>query len=163
MSKSIEQLIMTLNKESDVYSELLDLSKQKRQAIKNSEIEKLSELTDYEQGLVVTLFKLEEIREKVVDMVIRERGLSNIENITELAKYLDGDEREKVYRAKDRLIVLVKNVSDENKFNNRVLEDRLEMINLNINLMTELHDNGQYTDRAVNDEVERKSIFDRRV
>ena len=164
MSKSVDQLILTLNKESDIYTEILELSKKKREAIRANQLDELSEVTSYEQGLVVTLFKLEEIREKVVDMVMREQGIEQAENLTEIARYLNREDRERMLNAKDRLVVLVKNVSDENRFNNRVLEERLQMINLNIELMTQMNDDsGKYTDKAMSEDIERRAIFDRRV
>lgn len=164
MSKSVDQLVLTLNKESDIYTEILELSKKKRQVIRANQLDELSEVTSYEQGLVVTLFKLEEIREKVVDMVMREQGIEEAENLTDIARYLNREDRERMLNAKDRLVVLVKNVSEENRFNNRVLEERLQMINLNIELMTQMNDDsGKYTDKAVNEDVERRAIFDRRV
>jgi len=164
MSKSIEQLILTLNKESDIYSEILDLAKKKREAIKANEMETLSEITTYEQGLVVTLFKLEEIREKVVDMVMREFKIPSAENLTEITRSLPSEMRESILSAKDRLVLLVKTVSEENRFNNRYLEERLQLINLNIELMTQIgDDNGKYNKRAINEDNERKPIFDRRV
>ncbi|MBS7525794.1 flagellar protein FlgN [Fusibacter paucivorans] len=164
MSKSIDQLILTLNKESDIYAEVLELSKKKREAIKANALDELSEITTYEQGLVVTLFKLEEIREKVVDMVMRENHIETAENLTELTNSLSYEDRSKVLNAKDRLIVLVKNVTEENRFNNRVLEERLQLINLNIELMTQVgDDSGKYNRKAVSEDQEHKSIFDRRV
>ncbi|MDK2867128.1 MAG: hypothetical protein PWP38_1443 [Clostridiales bacterium] len=164
MSKSIDQLILTLNKESDIYAEVLELSKKKREAIKANALEELSEITTYEQGLVVTLFKLEEIREKVVDMVMRENHIETAENLTEITKSLSYEDRSKVLNAKDRLMVLVKNVTEENRFNNRVLEERLQLINLNIELMTQIgDDSGKYNRKAVSEDQEHKSIFDRRV
>ncbi|MDN5297948.1 MAG: hypothetical protein PWP51_501 [Clostridiales bacterium] len=164
MSKSIDQLILTLNKESDIYAEVLELSKKKREAIKANALDELSEITTYEQGLVVTLFKLEEIREKVVDMVMRENHIETAENLTEITKSLSYEDRSKVLNAKDRLMVLVKNVTEENRFNNRVLEERLQLINLNIELMTQIgDDSGKYNRKAVSEDQEHKSIFDRRV
>jgi hypothetical protein len=164
MSKSIDQLVLTLNKESDIYAEILELSKKKRNAIRANALEELSEVTAYEQGLVVTLFKLEEIREKVVDMVMRENHIESAENLTDLTKSLSYEDRSKVLNAKDRLLVLVKNATEENRFNNRVLEERLQLINLNIELMTQIgDDSGKYNRKAVSEDQERKSIFDRRV
>jgi hypothetical protein len=61
-------------------------------------------------------------------------------------------------------MVLVKNVTEENRFNNRVLEERLQLINLNIELMTQIgDDSGKYNRKAVSEDQEHKSIFDRRV
>lgn len=164
MTKSIEQLVQTLNKESEVYKEVLELSKKKRIAIKEQNINELEKITKDEQALVVTLFKLEEIREKVVDIIMREKQLEFVENVNQLAQLLPPDEKNAVIDAKNRLFVLVKNVSDESKFNSRLIEEKLSLINFNIEMLTQVSDDsGRYNKEAVNDNYERKNIFDARI
>ncbi len=164
MTKSVEQLALTLNKEEEIYREILQLSKKKRAAIKEQRINELETLTSEEQGLVITLFKLEEIREKVVDLVLRENNLEFVDNVTQLMQFLPSDERKLVSDAKDRLLVLVKNVADENRFNAKLLEEKINLVNFNIELLTQISaDSGKYTKDAIDDQVERKNIFDVRV
>jgi hypothetical protein len=164
MTKSVEQLILTLEKESEIYREILEISTKKREAIRGNQIENLEVLAGHEQALVVTLFKLEELREKVVDLILRELKVDHIENVSQLAQFLLPEERQKVLSAKDELIVLVKNTVDENRFNNRMIEDKLELIEFNIGMLTQVSDDsGKYDRKAVNDAYERKNIFDARV
>ncbi len=164
MTKSVEQLILTLEKESEIYREILEISTKKREAIRGNQIENLEALAGHEQALVVTLFKLEELREKVLDLILRELKIDHIDNVTQLAQFLLPEERQKVLSAKDELIVLVKNTVDENRFNNRMIEDKLELIEFNIGMLTQVSDDsGKYDRKAVNDAYERKNIFDARV
>ncbi|MCD4714626.1 MAG: flagellar protein FlgN [Clostridiales bacterium] len=164
MTKSVEQLILTLEKESEIYREILEISTKKREAIRGNQIENLEALAGHEQALVVTLFKLEELREKVLDLILRELKIDHIDNVTQLAQFLLPEERQKVLSAKDELIVLVKNTVDENRFNNRMIEDKLELIQFNIGMLTQMSDDsGKYDKNAVNDAYERKNIFDARV
>lgn len=164
MTKSVEQLILTLQKESEIYREILEISTKKREAIRGNQIENLEALAGHEQALVVTLFKLEELREKVLDLILRELKIDHIENVSQLAQFLLPEERQKVLSAKDELIVLVKNTVDENRFNNRMIEDKLELIEFNIGMLTQMSDDsGKYDKKAVNDAYERKNIFDARV
>lgn len=164
MTKSVEQLALTLNKEEEIYREILQLSKKKRAAIKDQRISELETLASEEQGLVITLFKLEEIREKVVDLVLRENNLEFVENVSQLMQFLPSDERKLVSDAKDRLLVLVKNVADETRFNAKLLEEKINLVNYNIELLTQIStDSGKYTKDAMDDQVERKNIFDVRV
>ncbi len=164
MTKSVEQLVLTLNKEEEIYREILNLSKRKRVAIKEQKMSELEALATEEQGLVITLFKLEEIREKVVDLVLRENNLEFVENVTQLMQFLPTDERKLVSDAKNKLLVLVKNVADENRFNSKLLEEKINLVNFNIDLLTQLSsENAQYTKDAVDDQVQRKNIFDVRV
>lgn len=164
MSRSVDQLVTTLNKERDLYKDIYALSKKKREAIKNSDMEVLESITTEEQGLVVSLFKLEEIREKVIDLIMREEGIELVDNVSQLIDFLTYEDGMKLRQAKDELLVNIKNVNDETKFNHRLMEERLAMINLNIELMTQLtDDSGKYTKDAANEDEERRSIFDRRV
>lgn len=164
MTKSVEQLVQTLDKEAEIYRELLDLSSQKREAIKNHNIDQLETMVNLEQGLVVSLFKLEELREKVVDKIMREEKIEFVENVTQLAQLLNTDDRNKVIDSKNKLLVLVKNVSDESRFNNKMIEDKLELINFNINLLAQTGaDSGRYDKKAVDEDGERKNLFDARV
>jgi hypothetical protein len=164
MTKSVEQLVQTLDKEAEIYRELLDLSSQKRETIKNQNIDQLEKMVNLEQGLVVSLFKLEELREKVVDKIMREEKIEFVENVTQLAQMLNDEDRNKVIDSKNKLLVLVKNVSDESRFNNKMLEDKLELINFNINLLAQTGaDSGRYDKKAVDEDGERKNLFDARV
>ena len=164
MTISVEQLVQTLDKESEIYSEILEISRLKREAIRTQNIDSLEKLVTEEQGLVVSLFKLEELREKVVDKIMRDEKIEFVENVTELAQMLRPDDRNRVIDSKNRLLVLVKNVSDEARFNNKMLEDRLEIINHNIELLTRSEDeSGRYDKSASNKDGERKNLFDVRV
>jgi len=164
MTKSVEQLVQTLDKETEIYSDLLELAKSKREVIKAQDIDKLEAMVSEEQGLVVTLFKLEEIREKVVDKIMRDEKLDFVENVTQLAQLLKSDERQKILESKSKLMVIIKSVTEETKFNGRLLEDKLELINFNIGLLAQTgEDSGIYGKRAGNEENERKNLFDARV
>lgn len=163
MTRSVEQLILTLDKEAEIYDELLHVSRKKREIIKSQEIDELESLTHLEQGLVVSLFKLEELREKVVDKIMREEKLDFVENVTQLAQMLNSEDRNKIISSKDNLLVRVKTVAEENRFNNKLLEDKLELINFNIGLLAQVsEDNGIYDKKATSDEA-RKNLFDARV
>ena len=163
MTKSTEQLILTLEKESEIYRDILSIAYQKSECIRDQNIEALEKLANEEQGLVIALFKMEEVREKVVDLMMREYNVEFVQNLSELAEFMPLEAKQKVLEAKDKLLVLVKNTSDENRFNQRLLEERLAMIQVNIDLLTQLNSSGAYDKKANNEAFERKNIFDARV
>lgn len=164
MSKWIDQLVETLTKETEIYQDVLKLSIEKREAIKTQDIQKLEKVTAGEQALIVTLFKLEEIREKVTDGLMQEMGVDHIETLDQLTKFMVPSDRDVIQKAKQDLFIVVKNVSDENKFNTKMMEDKLEWIQLNLELLTSVsNDSGKYDKDAVNDTYERRNIFDARV
>ena len=164
MTKGAEQLVQTLEKESEIYREILELSNKKREAIKNQEMEQLERMIHVEQGLVVSLFKLEELREKVVDKIMHDEHIDFVENVTQLAQLMRAEDRTRIMEAKNKLMVLVKNVTDEVRFNSKLLEDRLELINFNINLLAQTGvDGGRYDKKATDEDEQRKNLFDVRV
>ncbi len=164
MSKPILDLIQTLNKETEIYREVLALSLEKREAIKGQNVEALEKITGHEQALVVTLFKLEELREKAMDQIMTGLGVHALETLDDLIPLLMPEDQERVKGAKRDLLVVVKNVSDETRFNTKLMEDKLEWIQLNIDLITQVSaDSGKYGKDAVEKAYERKNIFDARV
>lgn len=158
MKRTIEQLVASLDKANEIYAELIDIAKEKRSAIKNQEIERLDKYTNHEMGLVAALYKLEEIRAKIIDRLIQDYGMLNVKNLSQLAQNLDEDERKKVIDAKNRLIIGIKNISDETKFNNRLLEDKIALIDLSLQMLTDAPEDDGYGSKG-----EQKSIMDLRV
>lgn len=156
MNKHVEQVLQSLEKSNEVYAELLELSQKKRQMITAQNMEELDQLTTYEMGLVGTLYKLEEIRSRAVDELLKTPGFQPFSNITELANQLDAEDRRKMMDAKNKLLVGIKTVSEETRFNGKLLEDKLELIDLSIQMLTEETEDG-YGNK------QRKNILDVRI
>lgn len=143
VGKSVEQLILTLNKEYDIYEEVLKLAKEKRRIIIEGRVKELDGITRKEQSIIVTLGKLENIREAVVNNIIKEMEIKDdVENITSLVKYLDDEDREKVLEIKEKLVKLLDEVKKENDLNSQLIKQSLEYIEFNKNLLTSLENQG---------------------
>ncbi|MDO4799018.1 MAG: flagellar protein FlgN [Bacillota bacterium] len=159
MSRTMEQLIASLDKANEIYTELIQLAKEKRELIKEQKIEDLERLTSREMGLVGALYKLEDIRAKIVDRLIEERGIPQIKTISELADHLPAAERSRVIDAKNQLLVGIHTISEETKFNARILEEKIQLIDLNLQLLADAGEpEGNY-----GSDGKRKSIFDARI
>lgn len=164
MSNSMKALIETLDKASEIYTELLELAHQKRTLIQNEDLKALNSVTDTEQGLVVSLYKLEEMRAATLEQLLSERGLAEVTTVTELARHLEGAEKARLLASKETLLAKVKNVGDEVHFNSRMLEERLERIQLNLHLLTETGmESGTYDRKTDTGDAERRNLFDVRV
>lgn len=158
MKKNIEQLIASLDKANEIYSELIDIAENKREAISSGEIEELEKITNHEMGLVAALYKLEDIRTRIVDRLVNENGLRDIENISQLAEQLKGEDRQKVLDAKNKLLVGIKTVSEETRFNSKLIEEKISLIDLSIQMLTDSEDDDGYSSKG-----ERKSVIDARI
>lgn len=155
MNKNLELLFGSLDKANEIYAELLDIAKKKRALIGDQKVDELEKLVNHEMGLVGALYKLEDIRGKVVGELVEKDGFREFRTISELANQLEGEERRLLIEKKNKLLVGIKTVGEETKFNSRLLEDKISLIDLSIQMLTESESG--YGDG------ERKSIFDVRI
>jgi len=163
MNKSIEQLILALNKECEIYEEVLRLAKQKRRIIIEGRVKELDGITRKEQGMIVTLGKLENIRDSIVKNILKEIEIKNeVKNITELVKYLDNEFKEKIIEIKEKLMKILDEVKNENDLNSKLIKQSLEYIEFNKNLLTSLESQGStYGANADERDIKIKSnLFD---
>lgn len=165
MKKSAEQLIMTLEKEYEVYQEALDLAREKRRIIIQGEVKKLDGITKREQSMIITLGKLENIREAVLNNLMVELKVDSIENIEELSSHLEINTRKKVMDIRNKLLELLEDIKKENDLNGRLIKQSLEFIDFNKNLIDSMENKGStYGSDADERSVKTKTnLFDARV
>lgn len=157
MNNSLELLLGSLDKANEIYAELLDIATKKRNLINDQKMDELEKLVNHEMGLVGALYKLEDIRGKAVKELVEVHGFKDFKTISELAIQLPDEERKLLMDKKNKLLVGIKTVSEETKFNSKLLEDKIALIDLSIQMLTEDDFEAGYGDR------ERKSIFDVRI
>ncbi len=165
MSKSIEQLLTVLDKEYEIYLKFLNIAKEKRQIIIKGKIKELEEITKKEQAMILSLGKLENIREAIVRNIISELNIENVKNMTELAQYLDDKNKGNVLNAREKLSKLLEDVKRENDLNNKLIKQSLEYIEFNKNLLFSIDNKGSiYGARANEREIKTKTnLFDAKV
>lgn len=164
MSKLVEQLLLVLNKEQEIYDEIINMSNDKQDAIVKNEIKKLEKIISKEKTYSISLVKLEEIRSKVIDGLLKEYDLIEINTLTDLYPHMSSGELKKVQNVKSKLFNSVNILSEKNKLNKRLIEQSLEQIDVEFNLLTMVGDGSvNYANNADDMDVERKSIFDRKI
>ncbi|MDO4753369.1 MAG: flagellar protein FlgN [Bacillota bacterium] len=157
MNKSLELLLGSLDKANEIYAELLEIATKKRALINDQKMDELEKLVNHEMGLVGALYKLEDIRGKAVKELVEVHGFKDFKTISELAVQLPDDERRVLMDKKNKLLVGIRTVSEETKFNSKLLEDKIALIDLSIQMLTEDDVEAGYGEK------ERKSIFDVRI
>ena len=156
MATLVETLIQVLNEECEVYSDLVDISNEKTQIIVANDIEKLQKITDQEQDILTTIANLEHKREeatKVIAMVLGKntKGVK----LRDVIGFMEGqpDIQEQLSDVHDRLLHVVKRLSEINKHNSVLVNDQLEMIQFNLNVLQGLWqapETGTYNKGAYN-------------
>lgn len=164
MSTFVSQFLLALSKECEIYEDLLVIAKDKRQIIIDGRTKKLDAMTKREQTLVLSLGKLEEIRAKIVNEILKEKNIVSVNSINELFRYFSDEERMEAAKLRATLKNTVDEIRSENGTNEQLLKQSLDMINFNLNLLTQVNDHSSYRSDAVEDfGEERRSIFDVKV
>lgn len=162
MKKMVEDLFLILSKERDVYQEAVQIAEEKQSVIIDGKLKELEKMTQREQALVASLIKLENMRGKVLEDLIRVLQAQSVNTLADLLPYLDEASKNKLNLVKTELSQAVFKLKEKNELNGKLLEQSLDLIHLNIELMSSLEADGQYTGSAT-DTKTKNSIFDAKV
>lgn len=165
MPKSTGHLLILLKEEQDLYNEILELAKEKRQIIIEGKIKELEQMTKREQRMISKLLGVEKKRSAAVERLVKELGIGPVNNISELMGYLDEETTQAFIEIKMSLSDSVKKLSNENDVNSKLIGQSLEIIDFNMNLLASINnENVGYGSDADEKDVKRKSnLFDVRV
>lgn len=138
MASLMEDLIDVLEKESDEYKNLLNLSMQKTQVIVSEDLDQLAKITDEEQLIVSRINHLDVIRNEAVQDIanVLNKDVTKLK-IADLIKMLGQrpEEQQKLAAAFDELRANVKSVARANGQNRELIQNALEMVQFNMNLL----------------------------
>ena len=156
MATLIETLIQVLNEECDVFDQLLDISKDKTQAIVANDIDKLKTITDQEQDVLTVITNLENKREEATTDIATVLGKDpKNSTLKDIISYLDGqaDVKNRLARGHDDLLGKVKRLAQENQHNAVLVQDQLDLIDFSLNAlrgMNQAPETGSYNRGALN-------------
>jgi flagellar biosynthesis/type III secretory pathway chaperone len=164
MKKMVDDLLLILAKETEIYKEASKIAEEKKQVIIDGKLKDLEVMTGREQALVASLIKLENMRGSVLDDLIRSVKAEHVDSINDLLQYLDAPYRQKIEKVKSELSQEVFKLKDRNELNGKLLEQSLDLIHLNMELMSSLEADGRYTQNASDTKAKSKnSLFDAKV
>lgn len=138
MASLMEDLIVTLRQECDLYESLLGLSSKKTSIIVSGDLKELSQITDEEQSTVAQIATLDRKRQAAM------KDIANVLNmdvqslrLTDLVQMLDKrpDEQRQLAEERDRLKLVADNVKRVNGQNQELLQSSLEMVQFEMNIL----------------------------
>lgn len=138
MASLMENLIEVLNKQYEIYEQLLALSTTKTTAIVKGNLEDLARITDEEQNVVAILGRYDKERDEVM------KDIANVINkdveglrIATLAQMLSGrpEEQRQLNEVGDKLRDVAFRMKKVNEQNKELLENSLEMVAFDMNLL----------------------------
>ncbi len=157
----IDKLIEVLNKETSVYEGILKLSRQKTDVIIAGRVSELEGITRAEQSVIVTLGKLEEEREKLVEQVATQLGMKASDvKLSNLIKLLPKEQAEKLKKCHNTLPRVFNDIQDANGVNSKLIRNSLDYIDFSINVLTSNGSTGNYGNSGQSDDLKKKHFFD---
>ncbi len=138
MASLIEELIITLEQECEIYKELLPAAREKTQIIVKNDIKTLQEITNKEQLLADRINALEKKREEVIKnigvVVSKDPKSINIRTVIQMMEKQPA-EKDKLIQIHDALKRTIQNLAEINNHNKSLIQQSLEMIEFNMNFI----------------------------
>ncbi|SHI38555.1 flagellar protein FlgN [Lutispora thermophila] len=136
---NIDKIILSLEKENNVYKELLSISKKKKDVIIDNKIDELDSIIKMEGNLVLEISKLEDEREKAVDELAKELGCDGKElSISYLCSKLEDRRVVDLKKIADNIGKTLSELKEINDLNGKLIEQSLEYVNFSINLVADI-------------------------
>ncbi len=169
MASLIEELITTLEKENEIYSNLLPVQEKKKRTIIVNDLKTLQEITQQEQEVIQQIGALERKRQEVMTNIgmVLNRDPDTLD-LPALIKLLEKqpEEKKRLSLVYDNLKQTVHQLVDINKLNQSLIEESLDMIEFNMNFIqsTRMSPGNNYNKDAigVNMPVGQSGMFDAR-
>lgn len=134
----MEELIVVLEKERDIYQSLIPISEKKTLALVKSDLKALQTVTDEEQRLLDQVYAADKKREQIIANmgVVLNKDPKELD-LTTLAKLMgkQPEEKKKLSQLHDSLRLVMKRLVAVNEKNKELIENSLEMIEFNMNFI----------------------------
>lgn len=138
MASLIEELVSTLEREDQLYTDLIPIQEKKTRAIVANDLDTIGKLADEEQKLVDEVGILEAKRTRITNDIAtvlgKPQGTMKLEQIVQTLKN-QPLEQKKLRDLHDRLRRTVARLQELNVQNKELLDQVLEMVEFNMNVI----------------------------
>lgn len=159
-----QRLIAALREETIIYSELLEMSGEKRDAIFQKNVDRLDAVVRREQGAAANLAHWEKQRLASMDAPASPSGSPALLFYAEQAP---PEERKELLALHEELSEIIRKLQKANTENKALIESRLEYVRFALDVLTADQTSGVYSrpyaDRAGYNPLPDKSMLDKKV
>ncbi|MGI6668045.1 MAG: flagellar protein FlgN [Acetivibrionales bacterium] len=156
-----EKLLEVLKKESAIYEGILNLSKEKTDAIVAGEISELERITKLEQSIILKLAKLEREREGIVENLAAGLDMEAADiTLTDIINAMPEAEAKKLKDYQDLFARLLEDLREANMLNSKLIQNSLDYIDFSINILAGTGAEGNYSSLGGTGEVLKNNFFD---
>lgn len=164
MAGLIEELMNTVDKQIDIYEELLEIAAKKKVSIVENRVEDLAEFTAVENTLLGRCSRLDKQRETLFnDIAFVLNKKSEDITLTKLIELIKGQpEEERLIKTRDKAFETLNKLKQINDLNRMLVETSLEHIDYSMNVIRgALSPQPYYCDLAGNEiDLPGKMLFD---
>lgn len=160
--ESVNELIIVLGQETELYTEILNITKNKTNTIVEGKVAELENMVKLEQSLLLKMGKLETLREQSIDKISAQIGVKPSElTLSQLYKHLDEQDVQALKKHQNKMAAIVNEVKNSNDLNSKLIKNSLDYINFSINLLTEMNSvNNSYGFDGNSSNSKKRNIFD---
>lgn len=139
MTINIMNIFKILKIEYEMYQELYELAQQKQDIIINEDIDELEKIVRNEEEFLQKIKELEEERLTLTDN----------NNLTELLLIADEPQKLNLDDFRNQIIDLTVKLKEQNSLNNKLINDSLALININMSLIKGNNDKSIYNKKGL--------------
>lgn len=164
--------MQTIERLTEVHEQLLSISKNKTDAIKESDSEALVKLLTKERQLIQKVEQLETLREQLVEQHFKQANVTSDEKTFTvlLATLDDGIEKVRLEKSVANLIQLIVAIRESEQLNNELLQQSMQFLQLSLDMIQPDSQNIHYGSHAKGgneakrrESTQKRSVFDSKV
>lgn len=159
----VEKLIAVLDKEADIYKDILEISKNKTNIVVKGKVTELENIVKLEQTLVIKMGQLEGIREELIGKISEQLAIEPSEvTVTQLSQILKADEAEGLKKVHKKLSEVLTELKSTNQLNTKLIKNSLDYIDFSLNIMTNTNvlTGNNYSNSGTVGTTGKRSLFD---
>ncbi|MEN8906326.1 MAG: flagellar protein FlgN [Clostridiales bacterium] len=165
LQKKLENLYLILNEEFKLYKYICNISDQKTQIIVKGKIKELEDIMKLEKDFVVKIEKLEELRERLVQIIAKKIEINADKiNITTILKSLkDTEIKLKLKNIQNKTIEVIQKLKNINEINSKLIKNSIDYVDFSINILSNDDEgNNNYGNTGSINKPKKRVYFDRR-
>ena len=165
MQELLMELTDIMTEEKNIYDELLEISKNKKNIIVEGNVDELERITKTEQSIIIELAKLEDKREDNIQRIANVIGIKPEDlTISKLVEHVDHETGKKLRDMRETMMKALRELKDLNALNSKLINSSMEYIEFSLGLLTSaVEADNNYTMDAERKGSKGKNFFDLKV
>ncbi len=162
MEKIVNDIADVINREHEIYTQLLELSRVKTNIIVEGKVIELEKMVKVEQTFLLEMGKLEGAREDLVENLAKELNCEPEEiTLSRLITTSTGNEKEKLENLHKKINSTMKQLTDTNELNSKLIKNSLDYINFTMGIfMSSGTEDNNYDTKASIKSPKARNLFD---